>query len=157
LDFFLTEASISVLLPIVAAGLIVAAFFVARIFQGQLNFLELGCVYVAIVALYTVYPLIVYLWNHHTFTLTNDFRLFALQPTPDEVGSLAWFYVAHLFGFVLAYGIVCRKKVALNVCFADKEPGYLIDALVGYLAITYSCSLSTGYMIFPPIRTSRHI
>jgi hypothetical protein len=70
---------------------------------GRHAVLELGPVYAAVVVVYTVYPLLGFLFNGLRYGELSDNRLFAIQPDAHGVARLAWLYVAHLGGFALAY------------------------------------------------------
>ena len=67
---------------------------------------EIGAVYVTVVTLYTAYPLVGFLAIGGKYSVTNDNRLWQLQPSAQEVGQIAWLYVWHLGSFAAAYLIV---------------------------------------------------
>ena len=73
---------------------------------------EIGAVYVAVVTLYTAYPLVGFLAIGGHYTATNDNRLWALQPSAQQVGAIAWLYVWHVGSFVVAY-LVVRGRLPL--------------------------------------------
>ena len=77
--------------------------------RGVMPWFEIGPVYVAVVTLYAAYPLIGFLALGGTYRVTNDNRLWVLQPTAWEVGQIAWLYVWHLTSFAAVYLIVRRR------------------------------------------------
>jgi hypothetical protein len=74
--------------------------------DGRRQFVEIGVVYAAVVSIYTVVPLLGYVAAGYSYTPFSDSRLFASQPSPDEVAFVAWHYVAYLFVFVAVYRAV---------------------------------------------------
>jgi hypothetical protein len=89
----------------VTIGLLFLAVVMVR-GGGRFAPLELGPVYMAVVGVYTLYPLLGFLVNGLRFGELNDNRLFGVQPTVEDVARLAWYYVAHLGGFAVAYAVV---------------------------------------------------
>jgi hypothetical protein len=136
-DFFLNERTVPVLLPIVAATAIAVCFFAClRIRRGRLNLLEVGSLYVAAVSLYTVYPLIGFLWNGCSHAPENDPRLFLAQPSSEEMALIGWFYVIHLVSFAIVYGIVSGRAVAVTARFTNLDSRLLPCAIFLYALIT---------------------
>lgn len=89
---------------------------------GRHAALELGPVYAVAVVVYTLYPLLGFLVNGLRYGDLNDNRLFAIQPGAKDVAWLAWFYVAHLGAFALAY-VAARgqsKEVRLGGRYASR-------------------------------------
>ena len=82
--------------------------------------LDIGVFYTLLVALYGIYPLVVYSLNGFTFQPLNDNRLFIAKPAPEEVASIAWYYVTYLTAFAVAYFLVRgrilhRREAALRL------------------------------------------
>jgi oligosaccharide repeat unit polymerase len=89
-----------------AVGLLASTTFFWALWRrghGGVPWFEIGSVYVTVVTLYMAFPLIGYVTLGGTYTPFNDDRLINLAPGPQEVGRVAWLYVCHLLGFVLAY------------------------------------------------------
>jgi hypothetical protein len=84
-------------------------------------FFEIGAIYVTVVVLYTVYPLAGFLVNGLAYTPFNDNRLFSAQPTPQEIGTIGWYYVAHLLCFIGAYLLVRGRLVGRTLRY--QSPG----------------------------------
>jgi hypothetical protein len=74
---------------------------------------ELGAVYAAAVTLYAAYPLIGFLAIGGHYAITNDNRLWVLQPTAQQVGEIAWLYVWHLASFAAVY-LMVRGRLPLT-------------------------------------------
>ncbi len=110
LIIFTTEDNVSVMLPTLAAA--GSAGFCFRVLQrwqrGALPVFDVGMIYVAVVALYTVYPLIGFMVNGLRYTPFSDGRLFAAEPSPIEIATIGWYHVVHMVFFVLTYLTVRR-------------------------------------------------
>jgi hypothetical protein len=74
---------------------------------------EIGGLYVAAVTLYTAYPLVGFLAIGGRYAITNDLRLWLLQPSAWQVGEIAWLYVCHLGAFAAVY-LVVRGRLPLR-------------------------------------------
>ncbi len=107
-----TEQNLPVVLPMVTATGVAGVFCWSmwRRERGGFPYFEIGLVYVAIVWLYSVFPLVGFLANGLRYTPFNDGRLFAARPTPAEVGWIGWYHVAHLASFVVSY-LLWRGRV----------------------------------------------
>lgn len=64
---------------------------------------EIGTWYVALVTLYTVIPLLVYLIVGGEYSFLSDVRLFLLQPSPRSVARVALYYNLYLAVFAAVY------------------------------------------------------
>jgi hypothetical protein len=100
--------TLPVTIPLSVALLVTTLFYWVLWRRGRrvVPWFELGAVYVAVVTLYTVYPLIGFSAIGGNYTSTNDARLWLLQPGSRQVGAIAWLHVFHLGAFVAAYLIV---------------------------------------------------
>jgi oligosaccharide repeat unit polymerase len=99
------ESTILVVAPLMAT-LVCALVFVrllTRRRRGDLLWFEIGLIYVAVVTLYTVYPLVGFLVIDQRYTPLNDLRLQVAGPDAATVGRTGWLYVAHLATFVICY------------------------------------------------------
>jgi len=109
-----TTKTIAVTAPLSAALLISILFYwvLWRRRRQVLPWFEIGAVYVAAVTLYTAYPLVGFLAIDGNYVVTNDIRLWLLQPSAQQVGAIAWLYVFHLAAFVAVY-LVVRGRLPL--------------------------------------------
>src|SRR5262245_44528130 len=55
---------------------------------GPAQVVEIGTIYLAIVAVYTIYPLLSFIGVGYSYTPLNDSRLFSAQPSPAQIASL---------------------------------------------------------------------
>ncbi len=103
-----TEDNLPVILPTLTAASIAALCFrmLRRCQRGASPAFDVGMVYVAVVALYTLYPLIGFMINGLKYTEFSDARLFAAQPSPIEIATVGWYHVVHLVSFAVMYLIV---------------------------------------------------
>jgi hypothetical protein len=132
-----TEERIPVVLPIVAATGSAGAFCWAvwRWRRDGFPYFEIGVVYVAVVWLYTVFPLVGFLVNGLRYTPFNDLRLFVLQPTPGEIGSIGWYSTAHLASFIMAYLLWRGRLRAPEATFPGPDRATVVAAVFAYLMI----------------------
>jgi hypothetical protein len=129
--------TIAVTAPLSVALLVSTSFYwvLWRRRQHLIPWFEIGAVYAAVVTLYTVYPLFGFLAIGGNYAVTNDNRLWVLQPGAQQVGEIAWLYVCHLGAFVAAY-LVVRGRLTL-VQRPLRSPTLAVFVAVGalYLAI----------------------
>jgi oligosaccharide repeat unit polymerase len=134
-------------LPVTAplwTALVVSTFFYWVLWRRRrhvIPWFELGAVYVAALTLYTAYPLVGFLAIDGHYAITNDVRLWMLQPSGQQVGAIAWLYVSHLGAFVAAYLIVRGRLPVTRRPL--RQPSFAVFIAVGalYLAIQ-------GFIIF---------
>jgi len=106
--------TLSVTAPLTAT-LLVSTFFYWVLWRRRrqvVPWFEIGAVYVAALTLYAAYPLVGFLALGGRYAITNDIRLYIMQPSAQQVGEIAWLYVFHLGSFVAAYLLV-RGKLPL--------------------------------------------
>jgi hypothetical protein len=102
--FFQSAPMRAVTLPLYATIVIGVLFFARLAPAGRpAPVVDIGSWYLLAAIVYTVLPLIVYIVLGLQYTVLNDNRLLALQPSPFEVGRIAWMYVVHLGAFAGAY------------------------------------------------------
>src|SRR5262249_39502722 len=132
-----TERSLPVVLPLATAGASAGLFYLMlRRWRGAASpLLEVGGVYMAVVTLYTVYPLLGFLLMGLAYTPMNDRRLVDYAPGPEEVGRIGWYFVLHLLGFGGAY-LLARGRGDRRPRLAGVEAPTLIAALAAFAAIT---------------------
>lgn len=106
-----------VLVPLASALLIAVGFFlaIARRQHGAAPVFHVGTFYAAVVLIYTVYPLAVYLSNGRTYHQLSDYRLFEAQPRPEQVATIAWWHVFYFASFCLVYFLSTRHVGQLRV------------------------------------------
>jgi hypothetical protein len=137
-----TERSLPVVLPLVVAGAGAGAFYLAlRLWRRSASpFFEVGGVYVAVVTLYTVYPLLGFLLMGLAYTQFNDSRLTRAAPGPEAVGLIGWYHVLHLLVFAGTY-LLARGSGDRRAPLRSVEAPTLIASVAAYAAIT-------GFFVF---------
>jgi hypothetical protein len=90
----------------------VAIFFLASLWGREdgepVPLFEIGTVYCAALALYSLVPFLNYLSGGMSWTELSDKRLLAYSATPQEIGRFAWNYVVYFSSFAAAY--LCARK-----------------------------------------------
>lgn len=131
------DEALAVVLPMLAvlavAGGAVIALWDRR--GGGPSLFEIGTVYVAVVSLYALFPLLAFLVNGLRYTPFSHGRLFAIQPTPRDIGVIAWYYVVHLTAFVLVYVLVRGDRAGAGVRPIRVSRPTLLTVLFLYLAV----------------------
>ncbi len=102
---------------------------------GADQVVEIGTVYLAIVGVYTLYPLLSYIVGDYGYSPLNDSRLFSAQPPPAEIARIAWCYVLYSAAFSLVYVAVRRNSPPLRIRGLVMERS-LVTALVALLLLT---------------------
>jgi len=133
---FLNRPSAPVVYPL-ATILFLAVIFYSALWwrQRDISILSLGGFAGAMVILYAVYPLLIFLLNHLTYTPLSDNRLFADQPTPDRIGSIAWSYVLYFVPFAAAYLATSGRAGRFRVQ-ADSVRKGSVPLILGLFALT---------------------
>ncbi len=136
LPTLITTENLPVMAPIWAVvGGTVLFVSVLRFRQRTIPFSEIGLVYVAIVALYALYPLVGFVLNGLAYTPFNDIRLSSAQPTPTEIGRIGWYYVVHLLSFIVTYLCVRGRLMRKSVRFDSPGRNTLLALGTLYLGI----------------------
>ncbi len=65
--------------------------------------LNAGVLYMAVIVLYGCYPLLEYAALGGVYTPLNDGRLYVMQPQPDVISRIGWYFVAYAAAFLGAY------------------------------------------------------
>jgi hypothetical protein len=73
--------------------------------DGEIHVFEIGIFFSSIVLLYAIFPFIAFISNGLTFSPLGDGRLFAGQPSPEEIAPIYWYYFLFLASFALAYSV----------------------------------------------------
>jgi oligosaccharide repeat unit polymerase len=128
---------LKIVLPAMAATGVAGAFtwFLGRWHRSGFQFFEVGVVYVAIVWLYTVFPLVGFLVNGLQQNPTNDMRLYIFRPSADELGSIGWYHVVHLAAFAAAYLLWRGRAIVRDIAFRGPDRATVMAAMLIYLAI----------------------
>ena len=142
---FLNRPSAPVVYPL-AAILFLAVIFYSALWwrQRDISILSLGGFAGAMVILYAVYPLLIFLLNHLEYTPLSDSRLFPEQPTPDRIGSIAWSYFLYFLTFAAAYLATSGRSGRFRVQADSARKGILPLILVLFAAtqvVAYGVSL----------------
>jgi len=131
-----TEQNLPVMLPIMVtvSGTIFFAW-ILWLRQQTVPIFEIGTVYVAVVSVYTLYPLVSYLMNGLTYFPFNDNRLLNAQPTPPEIGVIGWHYVVHSVSFMGMYLIIRGRLPRPKIHFPTPDHTTLGVLVFFYLTI----------------------
>jgi hypothetical protein len=129
--------------PLSVALLVSTVFYwvLCRRRRQVVPWFEIGAVYVAVVTLYTAYPLVGFLTMGGSYTVTNDSRLWILQPSAQQIGPIAWLYVCHLTAFVAIY-LVARGRLPL-IQRPLRAPTFAVFIAVGALYL-----IIQGFSVF---------
>ena len=133
-----TGERMPVVLPIVAVTGSAGGFcyWLWRRSEGRFPYVEIGVVYVAVVWLYTVFPLVGFLVNGLRYTPLGDQRLYLWRPTPAELGWIGWYCVVHLTAFAVTY-LFWRGRVRVSEAgWPTADRATVVAALFGYLLIS---------------------
>jgi oligosaccharide repeat unit polymerase len=146
------DRNLVVIIPLFTALSVTTAFYWvlwARRYP-HVPWFEPGAVYVAVVTLYTAYPLAGYLAIGQVYTPLNDSRLFSLQPGRDEVARIAWLYVGHLAGFAVAYVLARGRLRMVQPPIRRRGFPLVLAAALVYLAIeAFALSVRLLFMDAP--------
>jgi hypothetical protein len=128
---------LAIVLPAMAATGVagVFAWWLGRRQRSGFQCFEIGLVYVAVVWLYTVFPLVGFLVNGPRQTPANDMRLYLLRPSAGELASIGWYHVAHLATFVAAYLLWRGRAAVRDMGFRRPDRAMVTAAMLLYLAI----------------------
>jgi len=93
--------------PPIACLLAIAGAIAVREGRGNLGRapLNAGMLYMAVILLYSVYPLLDFAVLDGVYTIFNEPRLFDMQPRADTVSRIGWYYVAYAAAFLAAYTV----------------------------------------------------
>jgi len=141
--------------PMLAAVIATIVFlWILRFKEGTIPFFEIGVIYVAVVVVYTLYPMTGFIVNGLIYTPSNDYRLFSSRPTPDEIGTIGWYYAVHLLSFIVMYLLIRRRLPSPSLNFRMTNRTSFLIIVVFYVtviiftsAINYFLGVSEGSYI----------
>lgn len=105
---------------------------------------DVGAWYVAIVSLYAIIPVLVYIALGMQYTPLNDNRAFGLQPPPPEIARIAWMHAVHLVVFSAVYIATYGKRLPPPPRVASVPPGVLVVSLVALFAGSFITVIFTA-------------
>lgn len=108
---FVSQAATSVWAPVLALATLAGLLLVRELRRNEGRApLNAGVLYLAVIALYGLYPLLQYAALGGVFTPLNDSRLFDIQPRPDLVARIGWYCVTYAAAFLAAYCLVTGDR-----------------------------------------------
>lgn len=134
---FTPPATRVVLLPTVVTLATVSLFaYILHIrTEWRLQLFELGLVYAGFVTLYSSYPILSYFLNGQLFAGGSDARFYGRPPTPEEVGTVAWYCAIHLMCFALGYVLARGRLSPDESTFRKPDVPSLSVIFIAYLTI----------------------
>jgi hypothetical protein len=123
-----------------AAAIVAAAavfFAIVTVRERGAPLFNLGGFAAAMIFVYAIYPIVVYLANGLTYTSNNDIRLWISMPVPEEIGALTWWYLIFFLSFGAAYLLTSGSggKIRLDMTSAAGGIIWLIIALAGAIEL----------------------
>lgn len=115
LGYYVLILEYLIILPVALLTLIISLFVIkiSAMNKETATIFEIGPLYALIVFVYAIFPLSFYILNGMQFSIISDERLFLSSPTPKEMAEIAWYYVAYLFCFSIAYFLLRSKKISV--------------------------------------------
>jgi hypothetical protein len=128
---------LAIALPAMAATGVAGVFAwrLGRRRRSGFEYFEVGVVYVALVWLYTVFPLVGFLVNGPRQTPANDLRLYLFRPSAGELGLIGWYHVAHLAAFAAAYLLWRGRATVRKIGFRGPDRATVTAVALVYLVI----------------------
>ena len=134
--FLAAEEQRPILYPLLVVVVAAAWFFTIAIHRENGSApVRAGTFYGAIVALYAAFPLLLFLLNGMVYNEYDDNRLFVAQPTPEQIGTIAWWYVAYLLPYFVVYLLVTPRLGSLRIILPSRTGTLLFVTLALYVAI----------------------
>lgn len=135
--FVSDPTNIYVLLPaaFLFATVLIFAYVLQKREQGSIPYFELGMFYVLIVSIYSLYPVLSYVWGGQSYSIENDLRLYIAQPTPQEVGLIEWYYAIYLASFVCVYLVFRGKFLNRRIVIEKPSQSTAAIVLITFLAV----------------------
>jgi hypothetical protein len=131
-------AALPCALPAAAIVLAAVVFYAALSVRsgGAMPLLELGGIYVGVVALYALWPLGKYVALGMDYTAAGGpARLVQADPTPAEMGAIAWRYAAFLAAFAAVYVLARRRGPASPARPAAPDRATLVTLAALFVAV----------------------
>jgi hypothetical protein len=139
---FFSPAQRYVALPLLVIANI-AVYFMASLWGREdgepVPLFEIGTVYCAALAVYSLVPFLNYLSAGMTWSNLSDRRLLAYSSPPEEVGRFAWRYVVYFLSFAATY-LWARDKAGSQkraAVISDSPPLLLVALPVAVLMICF--------------------
>jgi oligosaccharide repeat unit polymerase len=128
---------LAIVLPAMAVTGIAGAFawWLGHRQRSGFDCFEIGVVYVAVVWLYTAFPLVGFLVNGLRQTPVNDMRLYIFKPSVGDLSSIGWYHVAHLAAFAAAYLLWRGRAPVRDIGFHGPDRATVTATMFLYLAI----------------------
>lgn len=133
-----TRDRAAVLAPVVVLTAVVTALWLMLLGRGNsAPFFETGGFLATVVLVYGLYPAIGFLVIGGHYTSDTDFRLQYYPPTPQQFGSILWWYAAFAGAFGAAY-LVARGRGPIAVSTRRPPRAILPVAVLLFAAIKLS-------------------
>jgi len=116
---------ISVAAPLGVMMLIGVAFLLVQQQRARAAPINIGSMFAVAILSYGCYPLAIYLALNGFYTPFNDDRLFADQPTPSDIGRIAWYYAIYFAAFCTGYFVQPRRARVRGPVTVDLDPPIL--------------------------------
>lgn len=125
-------------ITIIAAGLFFTKLWLGR---TRTSCFEIGGVYAAVVMVYTLVPLGIFILNGMECDVGMHPRLYLDQPSPAEFGRIAWYFSLHLCTFAAVYLLVRGSCPEFRPKLRPLHGRSLLTVLGLYIAIRGFLSL----------------
>jgi len=135
--FLADPENVAVLLPFLTC-LVIAAVSFGLLWKRRGDtgaFCEVGALYIAVVALYTLLPLFGYMAIGMRYAPSNDGRLYVLQPSPAQVARVGWYCTVHLIAFAVTYFLVRGRLPRRPPRFEPPDRNTLIVLVCFYVGV----------------------
>lgn len=124
-----------VVAPLLAAGMVILGFLLyLRGIEKTLPYFEIGAFYVAITAIYVIYPLLKYVLQGYRYD-SGDYRIMSMEARPEALVAMEWWYVLYLASFCVTYALV-RGRRAIQRRLAVARPNWTVIAAILLLLTT---------------------
>jgi len=122
------------LVVLMGAGVLFLGILLRR--ERAAPFLSLGGFAGAMILLYSVYPLLIFVMNGGVYTPRSDVRLFEWPPAPEDIAIFGWWYLVFLLSFAVAYLLVAPSTRRSGPLAVQAPPrGMLIVVLTAFVAL----------------------
>ena len=135
----------SVVAPLIVTAAIVLLFLLyLRGIERTLPYFEIGAFYVAITAIYIIYPLLKYVLQGYRYE-TGDYRIMLLQYQPEALTAMGWWYVLYLVSFCLAYVLVRGRRAIQGRLVVARTNWTLVSSILLLLTCARLFFVVLGY------------